>query len=92
MSGESVGVGFQWLLKAGVVLLVALLVLLTISSMNLLTRTRGYLEEELETRLMDLKAISLPVVQGSLDSIEKDPYELYALTLRESLVKSRLIG
>lgn len=92
MSGKSVGAGFQWLLKVGVVLLVALLALLTVNSMNLLTRTRGYLEGELETRLMDLKDIALPVVQGNLDSIKKDQYELYALTLRESLVKARLVG
>lgn len=91
MSGKAVGLKFGGVVKAGFVLLAALLVLLSINTMNLLNRSRGYLEGELETRLMDLKEIAAPGLRDNLAGIIKDPYELHELSLRESLVKVRLV-
>jgi len=84
----------EWFLKVGSVLLVALLLLLTFNSLQLLTRTRSYLEGELEARLMDLKDLLTSELDAKVaGGIGRSglPDSLRSIAFRESLDRIRLI-
>jgi two-component system, NtrC family, nitrogen regulation sensor histidine kinase GlnL len=81
----------EWFLKAGSVLLVALLLMLTANSLQLLSRTRAYLEGELEARLMDLKDLLTPELDAKVSRSSGGHSEsLKTIALRESVDRIRL--
>ncbi len=89
---SSSGVRLEWFAKTGAVLLAAILVLLTLNSMQLLSKTRSYLEGELEARLTNLKEIISPELSGRLGRSSAVSEYLRNVALRESLERIRLIN
>src|SRR3990172_6001507 len=76
---------FEGLVKAGAFFFALLLVVLSVSSLKLISRTRDYLEKDLEKRLLNLSEIVSREIEGRYEDTLKDPYYLYAISVRESL-------
>lgn len=92
MGGGFTGGRLEAVFKAGVLSLTALLILLSVSSMTLLSKTKDYLEDELEARLLDIKGIEQNRLSSKIEETLRDPYDLSDIALSEQLVKVRLLG
>src|SRR5512143_2080838 len=82
---------FEGLAKAGAVFFVTLLVVLSVSSLKQLVRTRSYLEKDLGRRLTGLADTIPREVQEHYPESARDPYYLYTIVIRESLTGAALL-
>ncbi|MBI5694552.1 MAG: PAS domain-containing protein [Nitrospirae bacterium] len=83
--GERGGMGFGAVAKFGALFFAVLLAVLSVSGLSLLSRTRAYLEEDLDKRLRTLSEIIPAEIESRYPESITDPYYLYAITVRESL-------
>jgi signal transduction histidine kinase len=79
------GFPLEGLLKAATFFFAVLLIVLTISSLSLVSRTRKYLEKEMEKRLLNISEIVSRAVSDHYPQSLKDPSFLHSLQLQESL-------
>jgi len=85
------GIRFGGLIKAGVLFSILLTLYLGLSSFQLLSNTRSYLEQEMAKRLLDLSEIISDDIKGNYDEVTNDPYYLSAISIKESLVSLSLM-
>jgi signal transduction histidine kinase len=83
------GFPLEGLIKAATFFFAVLLIVLAISSLSLVSKTRKYLEKEMDKRLLNISEIVSRQVSDHYPESLKDPSYLYSLSLQESL--SRLI-
>ena len=79
------GFPLEGLIKAATPLFAVLLIVLTISSLSLVSRTRKYLEKEMDKRLLNISEIVSRAASDHYPESLKDPSHLYSLSLQESL-------
>ena len=79
------GFPLEGLIKAATPFFAVLLIVLTISSLSLVSRTRKYLEKEMDKRLLNISEIVSRAVSDHYPESLKDPSHLYSLSLQESL-------
>ncbi len=78
-------------IKAGAVFLGVLLLVLSISSFNVISHIRDYLEKENARRLTAIAAASARELQAELPDSIKDPYYIYAVKVKQSLAGAALL-
>lgn len=78
-------------IKAGAVFLGVLLLVLSVSSFNVISHIRDYLEKENARRLTAIAAVSARELQGELPDSIKDPYYIYAIKVKQSLAGAALL-
>jgi two-component system nitrogen regulation sensor histidine kinase GlnL len=76
---------FEGLIKAGALFFAALLVIVSVTSLRQISHTREYLSSDLKKRLMNLADILSRELQERYPESVDDPYNLYAMTIKESL-------
>ncbi|MHB8173548.1 MAG: ATP-binding protein [Nitrospirota bacterium] len=82
---SSKGLPFEGLLKAAILFFAVLLAVLTISSLSLISKTRKYLESEMDNRLLNISDIVSREIRDHYPESLSDPYYLHSLKLQESL-------
>lgn len=78
-------------MKAGVLFVALMLVFLSVSSLNVISRTRDYLLDDSEKKLLKLSDQVSKEINSRYSDAVKDQYYLYSIYVRESLADLVLI-
>ncbi|HLB24859.1 MAG TPA: ATP-binding protein [Nitrospirota bacterium] len=81
----------EGVIKAGIVFVCAMLIFLSVSSLKLVSGTREFLDKDLQGRLVRLSDAISAELHDKYEQAVSDPYQVYAISIKESLVSLALL-